>query len=64
MVHMCKRIISPGGFLYIYQILICGLNRSVKGQKVAQNDQQLCPSHCLSQEAYIIMMSLVVQFVK
>ena len=53
-VHMWKRIISPGGFfLHFFQIFIFGVNSGVKGQKVTQNNKKLCLLHSISQEAYI-----------
>ena len=33
MVHMCKRIISPGAFLHFCQILIFGVNSGAKRVK-------------------------------
>ena len=50
MIHMCKRIISPGVF-YIskFWFLLAG-----KGQKFAKNGKKLCLSHSLSQESYLI----------
>ena len=33
MVHMCKRIISPGVFLQFFQILIFGVNSGAKEKK-------------------------------
>ena len=37
MVHMRKRIISPGVFLYFFQILIFRINSGAKQQKMAWN---------------------------
>ena len=37
MVHMYKRIISPGVFLYFFQILIFRINSGAKQQKMAWN---------------------------
>ena len=33
MIHICKRIISPGFFLRFFQILIFGVNSGINGQK-------------------------------
>ena len=40
-------------FLHFFKILVFGVNRRVKEQKMAQNDKKLCLSHSISQEAYI-----------
>ena len=59
MVNLCNRIISPGFFIpHLFQIFIFGVNSGVKGQKMAQNDQKLCQSYSISQEAYIIMIMI------
>ena len=64
MVHMCKRIISPGIFYIFFQSLSFGVNSGVKGQKVAQNAKKLCLSHSISQEAYIIWSRFLVHMCK
>ena len=41
MLHMCNRIISPGGFFNLFQISIFGVNTGIKGQNMAQNDKKI-----------------------
>ena len=57
-VNKCKMIISPGFFSFFenfdFQVV-----RRVKGQKIAQNDQKLCPSCLISQEPYIVWSSFM-----
>ena len=46
---------SPGIFIIFFKILIFGIIRGeVKGQKMAQNNNNFCLSQCVSQEPYII----------
>ena len=45
MVQMCK-MISPGIF-FKFKILIFQVIRGLKGQKMAQNDEDLCLLHLL-----------------
>ena len=42
MVHICKRIISPGVFLHFFKILILRVNSGPKEQEMAWNDKKLC----------------------
>ena len=39
-------------FLHFFEIFIFQAVRGVKGQKIAQNEEQLHPSHAISQEEY------------
>ena len=52
MVHMCKRIISPGFFAFSPDFNFQD-QYWLKGQKIAQNDKKLCLSHSISQESYL-----------
>ena len=55
---MYKRIISPGIFFFFSKFWFLGSlgleGVLVKGQKIAQYDKELCLSHSVSQEPYII----------
>ena len=42
MLHICKRIISPGFFyVFFFQILIYRVNSGVKEQKMTQKEKQI-----------------------
>ena len=58
MLHMCK-MISPVVF-FNFKILIFQVIRGLKGQKMVQNDKNLCLSHLIFQEPYIIWSSFMV----
>ena len=60
MVLMCKMIISLGVFFHFFKILIFWIVRGVKGKKIAWNDKELCLSHLICQEPYIVWSSFVV----
>ena len=63
MVHLCKIMISPYVFfLRFFQILIFGINGAKKGKKGSK--WQLCLSHSMSQEAYIIWSWFLVHMCK
>ena len=64
MVHLCKMIISLGGFSIFVKILFFWVVRGVKGQKTVQNDKKLCLLHSISQEPYIIWLSSMVHMCK
>ena len=51
-------------FFYFFKILIFGIDRRLKGQKMAQNDKQLCPSCLTSQEPYITWSSFMLHIRK
>ena len=51
MVHLCKMIITPGGFLSFFQNFDFW---GVKGQKMVQNDKKLCLLCSISQEPYLL----------
>ena len=53
MVKMCKMIISLGVFLNV-KILIFQVVKGLKGQKIAQNVENLCLSHLIVQEQYMV----------
>ena len=63
-IYLCKMIISSGSFSIFFKILIFWVHSGVKGQKMVWNDKKLCLSHSISQEPYIIWLSLVVQMCK
>ena len=46
---MCKMLTSPIAFFHIFMG-----REGVKAQKLAQTDKQVCLSHSVSQEAYLI----------
>ena len=52
--QMCKIIISPSAFLN-FRILIFRAVMGLKGQKITQNDKNLCQSHLTFQKPYIMM---------
>ena len=52
-VHKCKLMISPGFFFFNFDF-------SVKGQKMVQNEKRFCLLYSISQEPYIIWLSLAV----
>ena len=56
---MCKMIISAGGFLNFFKILVFWVVKGVKGQKMVQNDKKSL-SCSISQEPYIIWLSFMV----
>ena len=58
MVCMCKGKISSGIFVIFFKILIFGIIRWIKGQKMTKNDKNFCQSHSVSQEPYIIFIWL------
>ena len=65
MVHMCKMIISPGVFFFIFfKMLILLVTIGVKGQEMVQNDNKFCLTHSIYQELYIIWSSFVVHICK
>ena len=51
-------------FFHFFKLLILGVVREVKGQKMVQNDKKFCLSHSISQEPYIIWLSFVVHICK
>ena len=58
LVHMCKRIISPGVFFsFFFKIKIFHVSR-------AQSDKKFCLLHSVSQEAYIIFLWFLVHMCK
>ena len=59
MVQMCKMVISPGVFFNV-KILIFQTVKGLKGQKMTQNDKNVCLSTCIFQEPYIICPSFLV----
>ena len=63
MVHMCKMIISPGIFLISQNFDFPGC-QGVKGQKMSQNDRNVCLLHLIFQESYIIWSSFMVHICK
>ena len=63
-VHMCKRIIFPGVFLWFFQVVFFRLVIGVKGQKMSQNDKNLCLSHFISQEASVIWLWFLLHICK
>ena len=52
--YTCKMIISPGCFFIVFKILIFWVVRGLKGQKIVQNDKNLCST------PYIIWLSFVI----
>ena len=64
-VHMCKMMISPGVFFFHFlKILIFLVVSGVKGQKMALNDKNVCPSHSISHEPYLIWLWFLVHICK
>ena len=61
-----KMIISPGIFFILSKCWFFGIlgRGEAKGQKMAQNDKKLCPLHSISQEPYIICLSIMVRMCK
>ena len=51
-------------FFQFFKILILWVVRGVKVHKTVQNDKKFCPSHLISQEPYIIQLSLTVRMCK
>ena len=67
MVHMCKMIISPGGFYIFAKFWFFGLlggGWGVKKQKVVRNHKKFCPSRSMSQEPYVMWLSFMVRLCK
>ena len=60
MVHLCKMIISPGVFFFIFsKIWFFGLLVGVKGQKMVQNDKKFCHARYLRNHTYVIYVTPV-----
>ena len=61
-IHMCKRLISPGIFFSFCQNIDFWdhLRGDVKGQKMTQSDKKSCLSHIISQELNIIWFRFLV----
>ena len=53
MVEMCKMVTCSDAFSN-FKILIFGFVRRLKGQKMTQDDKNLCQLHITFQEPYII----------
>ena len=51
-------------FIIFFKILIFWVVMGVKGQKLVQNDQKICPLHSISQEPYNICFSFMVHMCK
>ena len=55
--YLCKMMISPGVFLFLFLFFLNNNFQAVsglKGQKMTQNDKNFCLSRFISQEPYII----------
>ena len=64
MVYICKMVISPGFFFHFFKILVLQIVSAVKWQKVTQSDKKLYLLLSLSQEPYIIWLSVMVHMCK
>ena len=66
MVHMCKRIISPGIFFNFWKFSFSGSlgGEGVKGKKWPKMTKELCLPHTISQELYIISLWFLVHMFK
>ena len=64
LVHLCKIMISPGFFFFIFDIFICPAVRGVNGQKTVQDDKKFCLLHFISQKPYIIWSWFMVHMYK
>ena len=54
MVHMCKRILSPGVFLHFFQVLIFRVKSGAKEQKMTWNDK-----NCVCHTPYLVSVFFV-----
>ena len=64
MVHLYKKIVSPGIFYIFFKILIFQVARGVKGQIMVQNGKKICMFHLLPQELHIMWLSFMVRLCK
>ena len=67
MVHLCKRMISPGVFFFSFffsKFLSFCVVRETKEQKIVQNDKKFCMGCLISQEPCIIWSSFIVHMCK
>ena len=61
---MCKMMTSPGAFFIILKVLIFQVVRSVKGQKMAQNDKKFCLSLRISEPVPHMILAFFVDMCK
>ena len=66
LVHKCKMMTSPVVFFFLFfsRFWFSGLLGGINGQKLSQNDKQLCLSHSRSQEPYLTWLQFLVHMCK